>query len=237
MAIDPTAGALDQPSHSWALDAVASQGPLPDLADLPAQPPARHCGDRHVCGWHRDVSAPLRLDCAQPRPQTGFSFRGHPKSHAKLALAPDVPALRPRPALHHVFGDRRLGDLEAKHQDFAMDPGCPPLWVLPAHPADEITIDLGPPCPLPRFPAPECCEARAVPPKDGLRLNDLRRTEQARPEPGHPDQQGPITAAQPKMRRRTPQGDAELMAKEQVLGYKPASRLKQVERTSSAIMR
>jgi hypothetical protein len=60
-------------------------------------------------------------------------------------------------------------------------------------------------------------------------LNDLRRTEQARPEPGHPDQQGPITAAQPKTRRRTPQGDAELMAKEQVLGYKPASRHKQVD--------
>jgi len=49
-----------------------------------------------------------------------------------------------------------------KHQEFAMDPGCPPLWVFPAHPADEITqitIDLGPPCPLPRFPAPECCTA------------------------------------------------------------------------------
>ena len=79
----------DQPSHSWALDAVASQGPLPDLADLPAQPPARPCGDRHVCGCHRDASAPLHLDCAQPRPQMGCSFRGHPKSHAKLALAPD----------------------------------------------------------------------------------------------------------------------------------------------------
>jgi hypothetical protein len=56
-----------------------------------------------------------------------------------------------------------------------------------------------------------------MPPKDGLRLNDLRRSEQARPAPGHPDQQGPVTAAQPtKTRRRTPQGDAELMAEEQV---------------------
>jgi hypothetical protein len=79
----------DQSNHSWALDAVASQDPLPDLAELPAQPPVRACGDRHVCGCHRDVPAPLDLDCAQPRPQTGCSFRGHPKSHAKLALAPD----------------------------------------------------------------------------------------------------------------------------------------------------
>jgi hypothetical protein len=35
----------DQSNHSWALDAVASQNPLPDLAELPAQPPVRACGD------------------------------------------------------------------------------------------------------------------------------------------------------------------------------------------------
>ena len=67
-----------------------------------------------------------------------------------------------------------------------------------------------------------------MPAKDGLRLNDLRRTEQARPEPGQHDHQGPVTAAQSKARRRTPQGDAELMAKEQVLGLKPARRLEEV---------
>src|SRR5262249_25115886 len=57
--------------------------------------------------------------------------------------------------------------------------------------SDEIAqfaIDLWPPSPLSRFPTPERREARAVPAKDGLRLNNVRRTEQARPEPGHPDQ-------------------------------------------------
>src|SRR5262249_31175752 len=83
-----------------------------------------------------------------------------------------------------------------------------------------------PPCPLPRFPPPERRETRTMPAKDGLRLNDLRRTEQARPAPGHPDQQGAVTAA--KTRRRTPQGDAKLMAEEQVLGFKPARRLEEV---------
>src|SRR6266481_3164823 len=67
-----------------------------------------------------------------------------------------------------------------------------------------------------------------MPPKDRLRLNDLGRTEQARPEPGHPYQQRPVTAAQSKTRRRAPQGDAELMTKKQVLGLKPAPRLEQV---------
>src|SRR5499433_1527952 len=67
-----------------------------------------------------------------------------------------------------------------------------------------------------------------MPAKNGLRLNDMRRTEQARPAPGHPDQQGAVTAAQSKTRRRTPQGDAELMAEEQVLGFKPARGLEEV---------
>src|SRR5262249_58428551 len=70
---------------------------------------------------------------------------------------------------------------------------------------------------------------RTMPAKDGLRLNDLRRTEQARPAPGHPDQQGPVTAAHSRTRRRTPQGDAELVAKEQVLRFKPARRLEEVD--------
>jgi hypothetical protein len=40
--------------------------------------------------------------------------------------------------------------------------------------------------------------------------------------------QGRVTAAQSKARRRTPQGDAELMANEQVLRFKSARRLEEV---------
>ncbi len=85
-----------------------------------------------------------------------------------------------------------------------------------------------PPCPIAGFPAPERLEARAVPPKDGIRLNNAGRTEQARPELGHPYQQRPVTAAQSRTRRRMPQGDAELMTEKQVLGLKQAPRLEQV---------
>src|SRR5262249_24867457 len=109
---------------------------------------------------------------------------------------------------------------------------CSPVCVFLAQPSDEIAqlaIDLWPPCPLPRFPTPERREARTMPAKDGLRLNDMCRTEQARPEPGQPHHQGPVTAAQSKARRRTPQGDAELMAKEQVLNLKSARRLEEVD--------
>jgi hypothetical protein len=67
-----------------------------------------------------------------------------------------------------------------------------------------------------------------MPPKDGLRLNHLGRAEQARPEPGHPYQQRPVTAAQSKARRCLPQSDVELMTEKQVLSFKPASRLEYV---------
>src|SRR5262249_26759603 len=77
-------------------------------------------------------------------------------------------------------------------------------------------------------PGPLDCPTRTMPAKDGLRLNDLCRTQQARPAPGHPDQQGTVTATQPKARRRAPQGDAELVAEEQDLGFKPARRLEEV---------
>jgi hypothetical protein len=106
-----------------------------------------------------------------------------------------------------------------------------PLWILFAHPSDEIAqlaTDLWPPYSLSRLPTPERRETRTMPAQDGIRLNDLRGTEQARPESGHPDHQRPVTAAQSKARRSTPQGDAELMAKEQVLGLKSARRLEKV---------
>jgi hypothetical protein len=59
-----------------------------------------------------------------------------------------------------------LGHLKAKHQKLAMDPGCAPQRVFPAHPPDQITqatIDLRPPCPFSGFPTPEDFEASAMP--------------------------------------------------------------------------
>ena len=113
-----------------------------------------------------------------------------------------------------------------------MDPRRSPLWIFLAHASDEVaqlSIDLWPPCPLSRLPAPERRKTRTMPAKDGLRLNDAGAVEQARPEPGHPHQQGPVTAAQSKTRRRPPQGNAELVTKEQILHFKPARRLEEVD--------
>src|SRR5262249_31688883 len=109
-------------------------------------------------------------------------------------------------------------------------------------PAIREHAELSPSPPIffssPRTPDPECA-------KNGLGLNNLRHTGSA--SAGYPGQQGPVTAAQSKTKRRAPQGDAELMAEKQVLGFKPAPRLEEVNdeyceankgaRTSFAIMR
>src|SRR5262245_46733880 len=120
-----------------------------------------------------------------------------------------------------------------------MDPRCSPPRVFLAHPSDQIaqlSIDLWPPCPLALFPTPKRRETRTMPAKDGLRLNDMRRIEQARPEPGQPHHQSPVTAAQSKARWRPPQGDAELMAKEQILDFKSARRLEEVDSEHCELM-
>src|SRR5450759_5338460 len=119
-------------------------------------------------------------------------YNAHIDSGDRLSviLQKSLPSLRRRIlTTHHVFRDRRLSDLKAKHQKLAMDPGCAPQRVFPAHSPDPITqaaIDLRPPCPLSRFPTPEDFEASAMPTQNGLQLHHLDRTNKVRPEPGHP---------------------------------------------------
>jgi hypothetical protein len=78
-----------QPSHGWEIPAVAAQSPLPDLAQLSAQPPDQHCGDRHVRCGNRDVSSSLCPDRPRTWSKKNPPFRGHPKSDTSLAIAPN----------------------------------------------------------------------------------------------------------------------------------------------------
>jgi hypothetical protein len=68
---------------------MATQSALPDLAQLPAQPHVRHGRGRHVRCRNRDIPASLRPDRSWPRPQKGHPLRGHSKSNANLARAPN----------------------------------------------------------------------------------------------------------------------------------------------------
>src|SRR6266446_3439716 len=180
---------------------LAGHGPAPETRTI-----AQRSGlEPHTDQWRR---SPAR------------DFEGMSSSFAKAAPTP-----------HHVFGDRRLGNLEPQHQELAMDPGRAPLRVSPADPLDEIsqaTIDLRAPCPLLGFPAPEKLSS----PRDATEGSSPaerpgpHRSGSARA--GSAIQQRPVTAAWSEARRCLPQSDVELMTEKQVLSFKPASRLEYV---------
>src|SRR5882762_4561903 len=74
-----------QPSDRRQIHVVATQGPLPDLAQLPAQPHERHRCCRYVRRCDRDVSPALHRDRPRPRPPKDHSLQCHPEPDPGLA--------------------------------------------------------------------------------------------------------------------------------------------------------
>ena len=73
------------------------------------------------------------------------------------------------------FGDARLGDLKPELQQFAVDPRCSPKRILHAHLPDqraEIRLDLRPPSPRTRFPAPVAAKPGTMPTHKRLGTDD-----------------------------------------------------------------
>jgi len=187
------------------------RGPGKRLGDLPSQP--RGC--RMPCHLEPQQLSPAVTQDQERKQEIKVQRRhnAHIDSGNRLSVISQkrLPGLRRQlRRSRHIFRDRRLGHLKAKHQKLAMDPGCAPKWVFSTHPPDQIaqaTIDPWPPCPMTRFPTPKHFEASAMPTQDRLRLNHLHRTKKARPNPGHPCEQRAITATQSKTRRCLPHGD------------------------------
>ena len=96
------------------------------LSDLAGQPLG--------CRMSRDLK-PQQLSPAVAQDQKREqSLKGQRRDHAHINSSDHFhvvskkrpPGLRRRPPTpHQVFGDRRLGDFEPQHQQFAMDPGAP----------------------------------------------------------------------------------------------------------------
>src|SRR5215510_2139 len=123
----------------------------------------------------------------------------------------------------HILGDRRLGDVEPKLEQFAVNAGCTPELVLPAHPPNEFAqfaTDLGTSQPTARLPTPVCSKPCSMPAHDRVRTNNARQAEEARPSPCHPDHECSISAAQLPTPRSLPHRDIELIAQMQVLDLK-----------------
>ena len=72
-----------------------------------------------------------------------------------------------------------LSDVEAKFEQFAMDAGCTPKGILPAHLADQVSDfaqnNWSSALAVAHLPSPEQAKVSAMPSYDGFRLNDGQR--------------------------------------------------------------
>ncbi len=102
---------------------------------------------------------------------------------------------RRRPTPHHVFGDRRLGDFEPQHQQFAMDPGRTPerfLLLIRRMRSRGSRSTFGRPALLRDFQRQIRFSARAMPSQDAEPASrPPGYVEQTGPNPRHPYQQRP----------------------------------------------
>ena len=118
-----------------------------------------------------------------------------------VILQERAPGLRRRlAAAHHVFADAGFADVDAELEQLTVNAGCTPTRILTAHPADQIanlvrndgasrsaTLDL---------PSPEKAEARTMPGKDRLALNDGQRRAPAAPDARQPDPEEAVEGSQ-----------------------------------------
>ena len=124
---------------------------------------------------------------------------------------------------------RRLAYIEAKLQQFAMDPGCAPERVVEAHRADEMAKlhrYSWPSPPRLGSPPPISAKARAVPPNDRVWANDRDGGSGTRDQPIDQNEDQAIEAAQSHTLGRLPSKNTQLMSKNENFGLEPSSRLK-----------
>ena len=142
----------------------------------------------------------------------------------------DLPALqRPASPRHHIDRNRRLGDLDAELQQFAMYLGGAPKRILKAHPSDQVAhllSDMRAASHRPRFPPPVSGKALAMPTHDGLGPDNGDGIHDARAAPIEPDEQSPVGPAQTQLAtRRTLLQNVQLMTQDQDFGFQPPLRL------------
>src|ERR1035441_5635185 len=98
-----------------------------------------------------------------------------------------LPALGWRPpAPCHVFGDRGLANVDAKLEEFAMNPGSAPERIGPAHVSNQLANferDLWPAAATSRLPSPEQTKTGAMPTDDGLWLHNRQGVQNAGRDP------------------------------------------------------
>src|ERR1700745_2007395 len=86
-----------------------------------------------IMGQHQKHVKNLETECGYGEEVDGDQL-------CEMVLQEGAPGLRRRlAAAHHVFANAALADIDAEFEQLAVDAGCTPPGILPAHPADQIS--------------------------------------------------------------------------------------------------
>jgi hypothetical protein len=135
-----------------------------------------------IMGQHQKHVKNLETECGYGEEVDGDQLR-------EMVLQEHAPGLiRRLAATHHVFADAALADIDAEFEQLAVDAGCTPTGILPAHPADQIAdfARQGRPSwlPTPHLPGPVQTKSLAMPGQDRLGLDDGQRRVPVTPDNG-----------------------------------------------------
>jgi hypothetical protein len=125
---------------------------------------------------------------------------------------------------HHVFRNRRLGDVEAERQKLTVNMRRTPEGVLEAHSSDKVAqlfVDLRSATERAGFPSPEGTEAFAMPTHDRLGPDNCYCVKDAREAAVKPDEQRAIAPSHAQPTWRTSVKHVQLMPQHQDLDFQP----------------
>ena len=191
-------GVAIEDEKAWSL---VERERLPKLLDNPGRSrPLRHREVHHAAPRMVDEDE----DVQDVEGRGRHSKEVHPDDGLLVVAEEDLPSLDHVPwrrPSRHVPRHRPLCDVEAEHQQFAMDPRGTPGRVLSSHLANEVAqlaVDAGPArAPWARSPSPEQAEAQSMPANHGVGLHDDEDICPPRPEPAKEDPEEPVRGRQP----------------------------------------
>src|SRR6516164_136763 len=190
--------------------------------------------------WTCGHAQPQKLAPGMPQDQKSIQQpkrdrRDYEQIHRRNAIGvvaqKGLPALRRwLPSPHHVFCHGGLPDIDAKLEQFAVDPRGSPKRLRGAHVATELANVhrcLWPATARSGFPAPIGSETSAVPADHRLRLEDFQCVQYSRSHTIEPRKHQAVNIAERQSFRRFAPQHVELVSKDQDLGFQRSPRAEQ----------
>ena len=155
----------------------------------------------------------------------------HRRNAVGMIAQKGLPALRRwLPSRRHVFCHGGLPDIDAKLEQFAVDPRCSPKRVRDAHVANELANVrrcLWPATARSGFPAPIGSEPSAVPADHRLRLENFQCIQCSRSQTIEPRKHQAVNVAERQSLRGFAPQHVELMPKHKDLSFQRSPRPEQ----------